>query len=136
MSDRRKTSRETESYVGHHRRHHRRHGPELALTDAGRVDHTEHALLAVTSGTTVEESGVGVIDDLGDCGRKFVSSRRIMQIVLDVQVKLVFCSPVAKGASEVLLQISNCEDLVTVWLFAPHMKRTVSPTDAFTAKGT
>lgn len=59
-----------------------------------------------------------------------------MQNVLDVQVKLVFCSPVAKGASEVLLQISNWEDLVTVWLFAPHMKRTVSPTDAFTAKGT
>ena len=52
------------------------------------------------------------------------------------KVKPWFCSPEANGASLVLLQISSSEALVTVWLFAPHMKRTVSPTDALTAKGT
>jgi len=48
----------------------------------------------------------------------------------------MFCSPVAKGASDVLLQGVNSELLVTVWLLAPHWNRTVSPTEALTAKGT
>lgn len=54
----------------------------------------------------------------------------------DEHVKPSFCSPVVKGLSEVLLQGVSSDDLVTVWLLAPHMNRTVSPTEAFTAKGT
>ena len=51
-------------------------------------------------------------------------------------MKPLFCSPVANGESDVLLQTSISEDLVTVWLLAPHMNMMVSPTDAFRAKGT
>lgn len=48
-----------------------------------------------------------------------------------------FCWPEAKvEASAVLLQTVSADDLVTVCGPAPHMKRTVSPTDALTANGT
>ena len=51
-------------------------------------------------------------------------------------MKFLFCSPDANGESDVLLQISSCEDFVTVWLLAPHMNMMVSPTDALRVKGT
>ena len=53
----------------------------------------------------------------------------------DEQTKPRFCSPDEKGASAVLLQGVSSEDFVTVWLLAPHMNITVSPTEAFKAKG-
>lgn len=48
----------------------------------------------------------------------------------------MFCSPDAKSWSLVLLQGVSSDDFVTVWLLAPQMNLTVSPTDALTAKGT
>jgi len=53
-----------------------------------------------------------------------------------LQLKPWFCSPEEKGLSDVLLQGVRVEDLVTVWLLAPHWKWMVSPTEALTAKGT
>lgn len=53
-----------------------------------------------------------------------------------LQTKPLFCSPVVKGLSDVLLQGVRMEDLVTVWLLAPHMNLRVSPTEALVAKGT
>lgn len=55
---------------------------------------------------------------------------------LNLQTKPLFCSPEVKGLSKVLLQMVSSEDFVTVWLLAPHMNWMVSPTDAFTTKGT
>ena len=54
--------------------------------------------------------------------------------VLYLQTNVLLCSPETKGASEVLLQSWNSEDLVTVWLLAPHINMTVSPTEALMAK--
>jgi len=53
-----------------------------------------------------------------------------------VKLKPMFCSPEVKGLSEVLLQGVREEDLVTVWLLAPHIKKRLSPTEALRAKGT
>ncbi len=58
-----------------------------------------------------------------------------MSLTTWVNVNGALCSPDAKSASEVLLQTSRADDLVTVWLLACQSNRMVSPTDAFTAKG-
>lgn len=57
------------------------------------------------------------------------------QNIDDLQVAPGPCVPEVKGASEVLLQGNNCEDLVTVCLSNFHTNSTVSPTDAFSMKG-
>jgi hypothetical protein len=38
-----------------------------------------------------------------------------------LQTKPWFCSPELKGLTDVLLQGVRAEDLVTVWLLAPHL---------------
>jgi len=49
---------------------------------------------------------------------------------------LLLVPDVKKRESMDLLQGVSWEPLVTVWLLAPHMNLMVSPTEAFTAKGT
>lgn len=56
--------------------------------------------------------------------------------IINLHTKPLFWVPEANGALEVLLQGVSSDDFVTVWLLAPHMNLMVSPTDAFTAKGT
>lgn len=56
------------TYVSHHRGHHHGSRGVHVVFNTGGVDNTEHALGAVSNGGAIEEGGVCVVNDLGDCG--------------------------------------------------------------------
>lgn len=72
----------TITHVHDHRRH-RVHDRGVSRERARRVDDTEHALLAMSRDTAVEERRVGVVDDLGE-GEALVLDTRCEGAVLSL----------------------------------------------------
>lgn len=62
------------THVLGHGRHHSSDGGAHVVS-IGRIDNTEHALLAMCGHTTVEEDRVGVIDDLRESERLVLDAR-------------------------------------------------------------
>lgn len=65
-----------------------------------------------------------------------MSQELAVNCVATLHTKSLLLVPEVNRASADLLQGVSSDDFVTVWLFAPHINLIVSPTDAFTAKGT